>query len=231
MQIKRTGGVAADGQKILIYGAAGVGKTTALATLPQPFILSAESGLKSIQWADLPYVEIDSLARLREAYAWIKGSDEARGYQSIALDSLSEIGEVVLAEEKKKTKDPRQAYGALQDEMSAIVRSFRDLPGRHVVVTCKLDKAPDELGKVFYSPSMPGQKFGASLPYFFDEVFALRVERDADGVLHRAFLTSTDGAWTAKDRSGLLAQWEAPDLGAVIAKIARGGQEVNDGKA
>jgi len=28
-----------------------------------------------------------------------------------------------------------------------------------------------------------------------------------------------DGIWTAKDRSGALDQWEAPDLGGVIAKI------------
>jgi hypothetical protein len=28
-----------------------------------------------------------------------------------------------------------------------------------------------------------------------------------------------DGAWLAKDRSGKLAQWELPDLGAIIRKI------------
>jgi hypothetical protein len=88
-----------------------------------------------------------------------------------------------------------------------------------VVVTAKLDKSADELGRVFYAPSMPGQKAGQALPYFFDEVLALRVERDAEGNEHRAIMTSSDGAWLAKDRSGALDQWEAPDLGAIIRKI------------
>jgi len=32
-------------------------------------------------------------------------------------------------------------------------------------------------------------------------------------------MCDSDGIWQAKDRSGKLEQWEAPDLGAIIAKI------------
>jgi len=78
------------------------------------------------------------------------------------------------------------------------------------------------MGRILYSPSMPGQKTGQALPYFFDEVLALRVERDAEGTPHRALLCHPDGLWTAKDRSGKLDTWEPPDLGAVIAKITGG---------
>ena len=60
---------------------------------------------------------------------------------------------------------------------------------------------------------------GQSLPYYFDEVLALRVEKDADGNTQRALMCDSDGLWTAKDRSGRLDAWEAPDLGAIIAKI------------
>ena len=38
----------------------------------------------------------------------------------------------MLNAEKKATKDPRQAYGAMQEQMADIIRAFRDLPGRHV---------------------------------------------------------------------------------------------------
>ena len=66
---------------------------------------------------------------------------------------------------------------------------------------------------------MPGNKTGQSLPYYFDEVLALRVEKDADGVTQRALMCDSDGLWLAKDRSGKLDQWEAPDLSAIIKKI------------
>jgi phage nucleotide-binding protein len=219
INVKTTGSLAANGVKVLVYGQAGAGKTSLIKTLPQPIVLSAEGGLLSIQDADLPFIEISDMETLREAYTWLTQSDEAKGFQSVALDSISEIAEVVLNAEKKATKDPRQAYGAMQEQMADIIRAFRDLPGRHVYMSAKLEKTQDEMGRVLYAPSMPGNKTGQALPYFFDEVLALRVEKDSENNTQRALMCDSDGLWLAKDRSGKLDAWEAPDLGAIIAKI------------
>jgi len=218
VHLKSTSGLSANGVKVLVYGQAGAGKTSLIKTLPDVVVLSAEGGLLSIQDADLPYLEITSMADLMEAYEWLS-SGEAKKFQSVALDSISEIAEVCLGIEKKAAKDVRQAYGAMQEAMADVIRAFRDLPGRHVLMTAKLEKATDEMGRILYSPSMPGNKTGQSLPYFFDEVLALRVEKDADGVSQRALMCDSDGLWIAKDRSGKLGTWEAPDLGEIIKKI------------
>ena len=219
INLKSTGSIGADSVKVLVYGQAGAGKTSLIKTLPNPIILSAEAGLLSIQDANLPYIEVSSMANLEEAYAWLTNSDEAKGYQSIALDSISEIAEVILNSEKKATKDPRQAYGAMQEQMADLIRAFRDIPDRHVYMSAKMEKSQDETGRVMYAPSMPGNKTGQSLPYFFDEVLALRVEKDAEGVIQRAMMCESDGLWQAKDRSGKLDAWEPADLGAIIRKI------------
>ena len=219
IDVKTTGGLAVNGVKVLVYGQAGAGKTSLVKTLPSPIILSAEGGLLSIRDADLPYIETSDMDTLHEAYKWLTSADEAKAYRSVALDSISEIAEAVLNAEKKETKDPRQAYGAMQEQMADIIRAFRDLPGRHIYMSAKLEKTQDEMGRVLYSPSMPGNKSGQSLPYFFDEVLALRVEKDGEGVTQRALMCDSDGLWLAKDRSGKLDMWEAPDLGAIIAKI------------
>jgi len=218
ISLKRTGTLASNGVKLLVYGQAGAGKTTLIKTLPKPIVLSAEAGLLSIQDADIPYIEVNSIETIREAYTWL-GTDEGKQFETVALDSISEIAEVVLNAEKKTAKDPRQAYGAMQEHMADIIRAFRDIPGRNVYMSAKLEKSQDETGRILYSPSMPGNKTGQQLPYFFDEVLALRVERDGDGNPQRALMCDSDGLWTAKDRSGKLAQWEAPDLGEIIAKI------------
>jgi phage nucleotide-binding protein len=219
ISVKRTGGLSASGVKVLVYGQAGAGKTSLIDTLPSPIVLSAEGGLLSVQDSDLPYIEIDSMVTLKEAWQWLTESNEAKAYKSVALDSISEIAEVVLNAEKKATKDPRQAYGAMQEQMADIIRAFRDLPGRHVYMSAKLEKTQDEMGRILYAPSMPGNKTGQSLPYFFDEVLALRIERDGEGNTQRALMCDGDGLWLAKDRSGKLAGWEAPDLGEIIGKI------------
>jgi phage nucleotide-binding protein len=219
INLKKTGGLSANGVKVLVYGQAGAGKTSLIKTLPNPIVLSAEGGLLSIQDANISYLEINNMETLKEAYEWLLNSSEAKVYESVALDSISEIAEVVLNYEKKIAKDPRQAYGAMQEQMADIIRGFRDLPGRHVYMSAKLEKTQDEMGRVLYAPSMPGNKTGQSLPYFFDEVLALRIERDADNVTQRALMCDSDGLWLAKDRSGKLATWEAPDLSEIISKI------------
>jgi phage nucleotide-binding protein len=219
INLKSTGNLAGNGVKLLVYGQAGAGKTSLIPTLPNPIVLSAEGGLLSIQDAELPYIEITTMAELQEAYKWLAESAEAAQFESVAIDSISEIAEVCLNYEKKVNKDPRAAYGAMQEQMADIIRVFRDLPAKHVLMTAKLEKTQDEMGRILYAPSMPGNKTGQSLPYFFDEVLALRVERDADGNSQRALMCNSDGLWLAKDRSGKLESWEAPDLTVIINKI------------
>jgi phage nucleotide-binding protein len=209
----------AQGVKSLVYGPAGAGKTTLIASLPGPvLILSAEAGLLSLAGKNLDFVQIKTLGDLSEAYSFLI-SDEGKKYKSIALDSISEIAEVVLSKEKKESKDPRQAYGAMQDKVNDLVRAFRDIPQKHVFFIAKIEKTQDETGRILYSPSMPGTKLGQGLPFYFDLVLALRVEKDEEGNPVRALLTETDGLWQAKDRSGKLDRWERPDLGFIIKKI------------
>jgi phage nucleotide-binding protein len=221
IKLTTTAQAAADnGLKVLVHGPAGAGKTTLCATTDEPtVIISAEGGLLSLRGHDIPVIVVASIEDVSEAYRFITEAEEAKSFRWVCLDSISEIAEVCLAQEKARAKDPRQAYGAMQEAMTDLIRAFRDLPGRNVYFSAKLEKTTDEMGKILYGPSMPGNKTGQLLPYFFDLVLALRVEKDADGVPTRILQCQPDGAWLAKDRSGKLAMWEQPDLGAIIKTI------------
>lgn len=221
INLKNTIDVHTNGVKILVYGHAGVGKTTLATTMPNPVIISAEGGLLSINGSSIPYIEVSNMGDLKEVYEWIV-SPEGKKYDSVILDSLSEIAEVVLAHEKSITKDGRAAYGEMATQMTSLIRAFRDLSGKNVLMTAKVEKSQDETGRMLYAPSMPGTKLAQTLPYFFDLVLALRVEKDADGVAQRALMCDSDGVWTAKDRSGKLQAWEQPNIGAIIKEIGGG---------
>jgi len=219
VNLQSTSSVKTNGVKILGYGQAGAGKTSLIASLPNPVIISVEAGLLSLSDKEIPFIEVKSMEDFSEAYMWLNDSDEAKAFDSVAVDSISEIAEVCLATEKKNSKDPRQAYGEMQTTMAEAIRSFRDISGKNVYMTAKLEKGQDEMGRVLYSPSMPGAKTGQAMPYYFDIVTALRVEKDAEGNVQRALMCDSDGIWQAKDRSGKLDAWESPDLGELIKKI------------
>ena len=169
------------------------------------------------------YPPISTYADLVNAYNWCSDPKGSVGqFETIILDSVTEIAEVVLENEKRKTKDGRMAYGEANSIMlNYVVRRFRDIQGKNVVFLAKEDVDKDGLtGVNVYGPSMPGKVMRQELPYFFDEVFRMVSFTDATtGATQVWFQTAIDATTIAKDRSGRLSQWEQPHLANVFAKI------------
>lgn len=222
------------GVKAMVYARSGMGKTVLMATMPKPIVISAEAGLLSLRRAnlekifgkdnphidyDVKVIEVKNVEDLKQAHAWCRDHALAAGFLSVGLDSISEIMEVILSNAKANVKDPRQAYGELIDKGQMLVRGFRDLPGLNVCVVAKEEANKDEVGVTKYGPSVPGNKLGQSLPYFFDEVFRLGVNKDPQGNDYRFLQTQPDLQYEAKDRSGMLDPIEYPHLGAVFSKV------------
>lgn len=206
------------GVKCLIFGNAGVGKTSLAATIPgDTVILSAEAGLLSLRQFDIPAITVKSLDDVREAYQFLS-EGEGKKFKNVMLDSISEIAETVLAYEMEHNKDPRKAYGSMAETMIELVKAFRDLPGRNVVMTAKVERQKDEMsGAVLLTPSFPGAQLATKLPYLFDMLFYMRVDKDGN----RSLQTQGDFQVIAKDRSGCLDAFEPPDLETIFAKISQ----------
>lgn len=219
MEFTTTKGNGLDRLTVLVHGASGSGKTTLAATTGDPrgtLILSAEAGLLPLRHLDIRVKEIDTLATLREVYSYLARGDH--GFSWVILDSISEIAERVLAEEKANVKDPRQAYGTMAETIYALVKRFRSLP-LNVVVLAKQSIRQDDVGRMLFCPRFPGKQLGQGIAYEFDIVCAMRAERNQDGVLVRWLQTEPCGRFECKDRSGSLAANELPNLAALASKI------------
>lgn len=206
-----------NGIKMLIYGGWGVGKTPLLGTAPECCIMSAEKGLLSLRRTHTAFIEISNYASLCESFVWAQQSQEAKKYFTIGLDSLSEIAEVLLTEERRTAKDPRQAFYQVMDKVVAYSRAMRDLPGRTVVLVAKEEFSKDINGVSVFQPMMPGTKLGQQLPYYFDEV--LRMVVAPDQAKTRMLCTQNSYQHQARDRSGTLAEYEQANLTHVFKKI------------
>lgn len=213
--------------KATVYGLAGVGKTVLCGTAPSPIILSAEAGLLSLADQDVPVIEIHNIQQLQEAYAFVR--DHGAVYNTICLDSLSEIAEQCLDEhlgkiakkalEEGKNVDPRQAYGKMAMDMARLTRAFRNLP-KHIVFTAKQGYITDDVAKITrFGPMLPGQMYTQNFPYFVDILCCMRVAKDGTRYLQ----TQPDLQYLAKDRSGRLNEVEKPNLTDLFKKVTSNG--------
>ena len=216
-----------NGIKVLIHGPSGSGKTYSISTLPdldRTLVISAEAGLLCLKDIEkdgmkvssmLDTVTIQDIDGLREVHQYLKTDDH---FKNIVLDSLSEIGQKVLATEKARNKDGRAAYGEMADIMVKMAKGFRDLEGKNVIMICQQEKTQDADGRILYGPSMPGNKVGQALPYLFDLVGCMRVKKDEEGNVKHAIQFIDDELYCVKDRSGKLSSFEKPNWENIFKK-------------
>jgi len=226
IEIKNTSDVSNQFIKVLVHAPAGAGKTRLCDTTgTKPLIISVEGGLLSLKGANIDYVDVKTLDELRQVYAMILTDTT---YDWVCLDSLSEVAETVLAHEKKQTKDPRKAYGEMQDTMLELIRCFRDLP-KNIYMSAKQKRIEDTVtGALLYNVNAPGQNLAQNIPYFFDEVFTIKNFVNPETNLEQSFLqTKRCGQYECKDRSGALEFYEPANLAHIAAKIRAKKPETN----
>ena len=209
------------GLKMLVYGGAGTGKTVLCATANEPtLIISAEAGLLSIRNApkNVTIVEVNDRQETEDVLRYLQTESTPAW---VCIDSITEIADRVLDVEKQRHKNSWQSYGETKDIMSAMIRGFLDLPETNVLMTGTVKKEKDDAdGKFHYECMMPGGSLRAAMPHFFDLVGAMRVFKDKDtGAVDHYIQTHRDDQWDAKDRSGLLDNYEAPSLASLKEKI------------
>lgn len=98
--------------KILIYGPSGTGKTRLAASFPRPILFDTERGTLSIRGQDVAVVSKDDITpeSLSDYANWLNTPD-AKDYDTVIIDSLTELQSQFLADKLPKVSDPRQAYG------------------------------------------------------------------------------------------------------------------------
>jgi hypothetical protein len=181
-----------------------------------------EAGLLSIKDADnVTAIEVKEAAEIEQIAQMLENGQ--LDYDTVCLDSVTEMSELLLAQEKARSKDPRQAYGEVITVMTRTMRRFRDLK-MHVIFVAKEDKLRDEsTGMFHYQPMMVGAKLPTQIPYFFDEVLCLRTftEENEEGkkVTNRWLQTTLGDNYIAKDRSGKLDSFEEPNLHILLINL------------
>ena len=224
-----------NGIKIALFGESGAGKTWQISTLRRPFVISTEGGLLTLvrSGKDIPYVEARTVEELAEARIALNSDDYYDSYDTIVIDSVSELADLHMMKIKGEGKARGwDIYTQTQDKVNEELRKFFSIEGKDIVMIFKLGRIEDkDTGRVSYSPFVNSSNFSSKIPYLFNEVLAMRSQKTADKdgnpYIDRWIQCANDGRWACKDQSGYLADEEYADLGYIIDKIRNKGVETN----
>ena len=219
------------GAKIILYGKPGLGKTPMINTCPRPVLLATEPGLGSMKGSTVPTWEGHTPERIEEFFEWVKSSAEVKNFDTIAIDSGSQLAEIVLAHWQSKSKDGRKAYGEMSKQCMEWFDGLFFMKQKHVVLNCKQMMA--EAGKQVVNnggqisvemtyqaqPFFPGQDLNIKVPHRYDLILHAGLAR-VPGVPQEvtAIRTRSTAEILARDRFGRLDELEQPHLGNIIAK-------------
>ena len=126
------------GVKMVTYGGPGVGKTPVVATAPRPILLVHEPGMLSMRtFTQIPAFEAFTMERTDEFYEWFLKSSEAKAFDTLAVDSISEFAEISLKHELKRSKDGRKVYGEMSRAVMQRMSELYHLRGKHIYLIAK----------------------------------------------------------------------------------------------
>lgn len=210
-----------NGVKILLYAPSGAGKTSTLKTTGKTLLISLEGGELSLAGSDnVDILRPRSYDELKQAYKIAK--ENLDKYDTLAIDSLTELGEMIVAHLKKdpefnSMKDGMKMWMRYSDLMYEVCKSFRDIGNIDVVLIALAETVKENFEDRLY-PMIPAKKIQSKLPQLYDLVLYLNVDENSN----RSIMTQPTSGVMAKDRSGKLQPViEGSDLGQII-KIAKG---------
>ena len=223
------------GVKIAVQAVAGMGKTMLAATAKKPIVILTErNGVtcltepnirkvfgKDAVTTNVPVVEAYTVEAFEDAIGNLM--DDTR-FDTIFIDSVSELSKMLLTKAKPNYKNKLQAYGDMAEQVDMFIRSLNDAPKNIVLlfhsVACESwDEEGEPLGTVMV-PGFEGQKMKTDFPFLNGEIYVMVNDFDDEGEETRMIRTRQGDTNTyAKNRSGTLNDIEPPHIQKLIDKL------------
>lgn len=205
------------GVKGLIYGPPGSAKTPLVNTAPRPLLLACEPGLLSMRGSQVPTYQAFTSNLVDEFFKWFFNSNESRNFDTLAVDSVSQMCDIYLQAAHKTNKHGLAAYGEMARNVMDQLRPLFFMQQKHTYLIAK-QATQNENGILKCIPYFPGQQLPVDIPHMYDEVLHLTKQNVPMVGTVTAFRCIGVPDVLARDRSGRLNEFEPPDYAAIVRK-------------
>ena len=203
------------GCKAIIYGPPGSAKTPIVNTAPRPVLLATEPGLLSMRNSTVPTWVAPTKARIDEFFKWFENSSESKNFDTLAVDSISQICNICLDESKKS--HGLQQYGEMADYVMPYLSRLYYMREKHMYLIAKEELTTD--GK--RRPAFPGQVLNGSngVCHLYDCILRLAKVPIPQIGEQLAFQCNGSIDILARNRTGTLADFEPPNFAELVRKV------------
>jgi hypothetical protein len=205
------------GMKAIVYGAPGTGKTPLVGTAPRPVLLATEPGLLSMRKSDVPTWIGHTKARIDEFMKWFELSSESKNFDTLAIDSTSQMCDIALSESKQK--HGLAQYGEMADYVYPYLERLYFMKEKHMYLIAKEEVMPDGKKRPYY----PGKFLPTQIPHKYDCVLRLARVPIPNVGEHLAFQCNGSIDVVARNRTGDLADYEPANFGDLVKKVMTNG--------
>jgi hypothetical protein len=203
------------GCKSIVYGPPGSAKTPIINTCPRPVLLAVEPGLLSMRNSNVPTWTAPTKARIDEFFKWFENSSEAKNFDTLAIDSTSQMCNIALDE--SKAKHGLQQYGEMADYVMPYLQRLYYMKEKHMYLIAKEELTSD--GK--RRPAYPGQQLNGSngVCHLYDCILRLCKANIPQVGEQLAFQCNGTIDIVARNRTGTLADYEPPNFSDLVRKV------------
>lgn len=132
--------------KMMIYGQAGMGKTTVALSAPKPLLLDFDNGVKRVNMAHLEGIDIVQVSSWQDVQQVLQ--ENLSAYQTIVVDTIGKMMDFIITY-KCGTRQPQiRDWGSINAEFSWMTRTLSSL-NKNVVFVAHRDTRKDGDDTVF----------------------------------------------------------------------------------
>lgn len=200
------------GVKAIIYGPPGTGKTPIANTCPRPVLLACEPGLLSMRNSSIPTWIAPTKAKIDEFFKWFEHSAESKVFDTLIIDSTSQMCDICLNESKKA--HGLAQYGEMAEYVYPYLERLYFMPQRHMYLIAKEEVTQSGMRRPYY----PGKFLPTNIPHKYDCI--IRVAKTPIPNVGDVIAFQCNGSYDviARNRTGTLNDFEEPDFGKLIMK-------------
>lgn len=207
------------GAKAIVYGAPGSRKTPLINTCPKPIMLACEPGMLSMRSSSVPTFQAFTGKAIDEFFKWFYESTERKNFDTLAIDSISQMADIFLQEALSGTSqagNKKHGLAAYGDMATRVLNILRPLFFTENIHTYLIAKEGSKDGMKW--PYFPGQQLLTEVPHMYDFILHLGLQNVPGIGQTPAFRCNQAVDVLARNRTGNLNDYEPPDFGALVRK-------------